>query len=41
MWKIIVENHVLAERTLHLTSELGRSSAQNWQTMHLGVIDPI
>lgn len=37
----ILENHVLAEGTLHLTGERGRSCAQNWQMMNLGVIDPI
>lgn len=37
----ILEIHVLAEGALHLTSELGRNSAQNWQLMHLGVIDPV
>lgn len=36
-----MENHVLAEGTLHLTGEWGRSSAQNWQMMQLGVTDPI
>lgn len=36
-----MENHVLAAGTLHLVGEPGRSSAQNWQMMCLGVTGPI
>lgn len=36
-----MENHMLAGGTFYLMGEWGRSSAQNWQMMQLGVIDPI